>query len=163
MHDQAVAATVDERQLEQALDGLAAIALAGHGGEQRGRDPPHDRRSFERAPRERIVHVVEIEPRELLDDPGHHCVLDLELRSFGDAGGGEHQRERMPAGDAVQARGVAGADPVVLEQLERGGVLERSERERAERLEREPGADGPLAAGEQQADARRQHWHEHLP
>ena len=116
VHDQAVAATVHERQLEQAPHGLAAVGLTGHGGKQRGRDPPHERRGFERAPRERIVHVFEISPRELLDDAGHRRVLDLELRSLGDARGREHQRERMPAGDPVQASGVAGPDPVVLQQ-----------------------------------------------
>ena len=69
----------------------------------------------------------------------------------------------MPARDPVQAHGVAGAKPVVLEHGQRIGVLQRSERKRVKPLEREPGPEGPLAAGEQQAGAGRQRRYEHLP
>ena len=50
----------------------------------------------------------------------------------------------------------------MLEQRECVVLLERAEGQRAEPGEREPRADRALAAGEQEADARRQRRHEHL-
>ena len=104
--DEPVAPSIDERQVEQAVQRLGAVLLLEHRREQRLRGPPHDRGRLERAPGELVLHVFEVEARELIDDAGHRRVLERELRTLGDAGRGERERERMAAGDPVQARGL---------------------------------------------------------
>ena len=114
--DEAVAASVDERQVEQAAQRLGAVLLLEHRREHGLSGPPHDRGRLQRAPRELVLHVFEVEARELIDDAGQRRVLERELRMLGDAGRGERERERMPLGDPVQARGFLRGDTALLEQ-----------------------------------------------
>jgi hypothetical protein len=105
---------------------------------------------------------MQVEPRELFDDACERRVLEPEVGALGDAGGGEHVRERMPARDPVQPRRVARRDPEPLEQRAGVGILERMQRHAAKPVEREPPCDGPLTSGQQKAGAGRQRWDEHL-
>ena len=82
---------------------------------------------------------------------------------LGDAGGREHERERMSAGDPVQARRLGPVHPAPLEHELRVRLFERAQREVAEALEREPAGERPFPPGEHERDTGRQRRHEHLP
>ena len=119
-------------------------------------------RRFEGTPGKRVLDVVEVEPGELFDDARERRVLEREVGALGDTGGGEHERERMPARDPVQPRRVARRDPEPLEQRARVGILEWMERQAAKPVESEPPRDGALTSGQHKADAGRQRRHQYL-
>ena len=82
---------------------------------------------------------------------------------LGDAGGREHERERMSAGDPVQARRLGPVHPAPLEHELRVRLFERAQRQVAEVLERQPARERPLPPGEHERDLGGQRRHEHLP
>ena len=155
-------ARVDERKVQQPAQSVATVRLLQHRPEDGLGDPSHDRGRFEGTPCERVLDVVEVEPRQLFDDACERRVLEPEVGALGDAGGGEHQRERMPARDPVQPRRVARRDPEPLEQRARIGILERMQRHAAKPVQSEPPCDRALTSGQHEADAGRQRRHEHL-
>ena len=81
---------------------------------------------------------------------------------LGDAGGGEHERERMSARDPVQARRVGLMDPAPLEHQPGLRLFQRAQRKVAEVLERQPARNRPLPPGEHQRGTGGQRRHEHL-
>jgi hypothetical protein len=148
VHDETVAAGVDEREIEQPTQGLGAVVFVEHRGQQGLGRPAHDRGGLERPSRKLVLHVLQIAVRQLLHDAGHRRILERELGTLGHASRGERQRERMPAGDSVQARSLARCRSELREHRERVGLVERAERQRPEAVEREPAGDGPLASAE---------------
>ena len=157
MDDEAVAARVDEgrssrRRSASAPSSCSSIAESTGSVARRTTEAASSARRASSS-----SHVLEIQPRELIDDAGQRRVLERELGALGGAGRGEREREWMPAGDAVQARGLAPRGyAAVLEQRDGVGFLERAERKRLEALEPEPAGDRSLAAAHHEAHAVRQ-------
>ena len=119
--------------------------------------PPDNRSGFQRATRERVIHLPEIEARRLVDHSAARRFLELELGPFCDACNGEGQRERVPAGDPVEARCLPGRDSQVFQQMQRVFVPQWAERNAPEAArQREPARYGRTSAREEHTSVLRQ-------
>jgi len=163
VHDEAVAARFHERRIEQSAQELAGAGLLEHGPEHGLRDPAHDRSRLERPPCERVLEVLEVEPRERLDDARLRCVLERKLGMLRDPCGGEHQRQRKSAGDSIEPRRIARMNAEAFEQRAGIGLVERTERKAAEAVDREPSGHRALAPRQREAGLRRQPRYQNLP
>ena len=156
MDDQALAAELDERQRGQARE-RRLRRLAGHQRlQQRERDAPQHRRGVERLAGRR-VEPVEVQPGELLHDRRQDRVL-RRVRARLQRGGGELERQRMPAGEAVDPGRLLLVEPRAAQHLVRVRRRERAERHGAQqRAERgPPGGARRVAGGEHDAHMRGQ-------
>jgi len=163
VHDEAVAARLHERRVEQSAQEPVGVGLVEHRPEHGLRDPAHDRSRLERPPCERVLDVLQVEPRERLDDAGQRCVLERKLGMLRDPCGGEHQRQRKSASDSIEPRRIARVHAEAFEQRAGIGLVERTERKAAEAVDREPSRHGALAPGQREARLRRERRHQNLP
>ena len=126
------------------MQDLVAVGRLEHRPQERLGDASHHGGRLERPPGVFVLDVLQVEPRELLHHTGQRRLLEAELGPLDDARRGEHERQRMPSRDPVEARRIGGIHAEALQQRPRVGVLERAKREAAEAVEREPSRHGPL-------------------
>jgi hypothetical protein len=69
VNNQSVAGRLDEGQGPQAFEAIYRSQVRKHAAEERHGDAAHHRGRLEREPSERIRHFVQIQARQLLDDP----------------------------------------------------------------------------------------------
>lgn len=126
MDRQALAGPVDERQRRERLEALPRVGVRKQGAQQRSRDATDDRRRLEQLTRVR-VQLVEVDQRELVEQPVERDVAER-------AGGvltcrerAEHQGERMSPGEPDDR--VAGdvVDAEQRQQLRALGGRQRTE------------------------------------
>ena len=152
VHDEPVAAELDERQRPQPGERVAGRLAGQLGAEQRQGRPAGDGRRLEDAPRVRIQRV-EVRPRDLLDDRPGRGLLERDARAVADRGAGEDEAERMPAHDAVHpARVLTGEAGGAQDRLRAVGreVLEAHDAHEVAVLA-QPGVRRRLAAREHDA------------
>ena len=94
VEEQAVVAELDERQAQQAVEGVLRRGVGQHRGQERHRRPADHGRRVERLPGHR-VEPVEVQLRELRDDRLDGDGLDVHVRSVLEGGRRESQRERV--------------------------------------------------------------------
>ena len=159
---QALAPELDERQRRQARE-RHRRRVAGHERtQQRERHAAQHARRVERLASS-AVEPVEVERRELLDDGRQDRVLGR-VRPRADGRGGQLQRQRVPAREAVDPRRLFLVEPGAAQHLGRVCRRERAERHGAQQLAEggAPDGAGGVAGREHDARVRRQRGQEVL-
>ena len=148
MDDEALPAELDERQRVQPRERVLRALFWKQRAEQRERHAAKDRGGVEHLARLR-VEPVEVQRREFL----HHGRQDRVLGRVGalaHGGGGELERERVAAHEAVDPFDLVGVEPGRAKHLGRIGRRQRPQRDREQELPERgpPDRAGRVAGGD---------------